>query len=605
MIDRLRSMSLTQKGLLFAALFLVFQFILFAQLSWLQSEVLKNERYIDRSLQHGKAISRLMMDSLKVTTDAFHERVGAESFDKIRADRDQLVLLRGDLSPKKQLLIDAIVISLENIEGLTKRVTVHKKRKDYGRYEQALREELRASVTKAVDSCRELTKFVNEERAKALEGIKMQQADRQQTELVLQAGMVIEALLACAGLWWFKADIEQRIGVVYENTKRLAQRKPLLPELTGNDDITQLDTVFHNMSDALEKARSNRHAMVEYSRDVICQLDHQLVTISINAASYTLLGHLSENMLGKKITDLVDPADVEEVIEMLRQVSEGQSRPHAEVRMKSADGTIIDTLWSARWSPTDRSFFCVIHDNRQKKRAERLRQDVLQMVNHDLRTPLFTVSSFLEMGHAGVFGELSNEGNKELARSLSGTTQMLVLVEDLLDLEKINAGMLQLGREEVTAYEVLDDAIMTASEWLSDRKIEMSGSDREINLIADATRIKQVLVKLITALADFTAPGSTITLSASTAQDSLELIVSGERSPISESLIQELFDPYNEQSQPLMRHERNSRMSLAVCKALVTLQGGTLTFSNANESCRFAVQIPNAVTPKAVEPVRS
>ena len=601
----MKNLSLAKKGLIMACLLLAFQILLFVMLASLRTKVLVEEAKMDVSLQLGNAISSLMIDSLKVTTDAFHETSGPQpSFEKIRQDNRRLKELEKNISDDKIKVLGDVDKVLRALENLSKTASEANRTHQYsGAASIQLRDQLRETVLGAVSRVRQLTKMVNEDKNRTAVALKLQRENRVQTEQVLQIALGLEVILSALAIMWFKSDVEKRVGTIYKNTFNLAQGKPLLPEVSGTDEIAQLDIVFRNMADALAKAKRDRRAMVDQSRDVICQFNEQFQIRSINVASTSILSCFPEELIGKNVSDIIHADDAPSVLDKLKQSIASGEQPIMDVRVLKKDGSAIDTLWSTRWSPSDRSFFGVIHDNTQKKRAERLRQDVLQMVNHDLRTPLFTVSSFLEMVQMGVFGTLTEAGTKQLITSLSGTSSMLVLIEDLLDFEKLEAGMLELSSEHMDLKRLVDDVVETIREWLPGLTIEVpddvAGNLSKFHVQGDTARLQQVLQKLIAALAAVDAEARTpaseknSVVKLSVAEQGTVLItltLAGVRIP--DDVLAGMFDPYAETNEYFARHERNSRMMLAVCRALVQLRGGTLTVLNQSDSCGFEIRIP-------------
>lgn len=593
----LKTMSLAQKGVLIVAVLLTFQIVLFGMLSSLHTEVVKEERSLEHSTRFGTASSILMIHALKVSTDAFHLKDGRKpSFEQLTEDRARLEDLKRDMTIDKRILVDELDKDLSELVALTQTISAATRKNVFrGATEMDLKAKLLKTTTAAVEKSRQLQELVGRDKTLTIESLGRQRANRQQTELVLQIALAFEVLLAAGAIWWFKTDIEKRIGTIYQNTFLLAQGKPLLPEVSGTDDIAQLDNIFHKMADALEKANRDRRTMVDHAKDAICQFDENFTIATVNPASSSVLGRLPDKLIGSNLTEIVFKDDVLPVVERLKDHMSGTAQPQLDVRVMSDDGTTIDTLWSVRWSNSDRSFFCVMHDNRQKKQAERLRQDVLQMVNHDLRTPLFTVSTFLEMGQAGFLSALPEKAKCEVDAALSRTTEMLVLIEDLLDLEKVNAGMLELSREDVSIQQLFEQAIDTVNEYLIGIEIKVIGENR-VAISVDVACMQQVLVKLLTSMAVHTSceRGNSPILESASKPDAVEIIVRHPGVNIPESVFLTMFDPYADSSEYLAQHARNSRMMLAVCRRLVELHGGSLTAQSVDGACQFQIRLPVA-----------
>jgi signal transduction histidine kinase len=107
-----------------------------------------------------------------------------------------------------------------------------------------------------------------------------------------------------------------------------------------------------------------------------------------------------------------------------------------EARMTNAAGETRYMHWIMRWSQADTTFFCVAHDVTAQKQADQLRQEVAQMVSHDLRSPLTTVHTFFQMVETSMFGELSGDATSGVTRGLSATDKMLAVIKQFLEAER-------------------------------------------------------------------------------------------------------------------------------------------------------------------------
>src|SRR5262249_19697002 len=250
-----------------------------------------------------------------------------------------------------------------------------------------------------------------------------------------------------------------------------------------------------------------RKALVENAVDVVCQLNADASIAAVNASSSALLGAVPDKLQGRRLTDLVFTDDRERVDVILAGNKRGESVPPADVRILQigqtgqTGGKLVDALLSATWSEVDQSFFCVIHDNTVKKEGERLRQEVLQMVNHDLRSPLLTVTSFLEMTQEGMFVDLDERAKSRLSAAVSGTRQMQALIDDLLELEKINAGMCRLDLTKRTLSALIEESWQEVKEFADEKRLGLKSShgpaeDVEPNVSVDVELMKRALATL-------------------------------------------------------------------------------------------------------------
>ncbi|MGH9550760.1 MAG: PAS domain S-box protein, partial [Terriglobales bacterium] len=214
---------------------------------------------------------------------------------------------------------------------------------------------------------------------------------RAQAKIVLVAFACVTIAFTVAGFVLYTRAVTRRLNIMLDNNLRLAMGRKLNARMSGNDEIADLDAAFHSMADSLADAAEKERSLMENALDVIYSLDEHGTFIKVNAASTTVFGYTPDELLGSKFVNLVAKDTVGEFRNALKIIVEGANEPPFEMRIKRQDGRIIYVSWSAHWSKQQRTISCVAHDITERKQAERMRQEVMQMVSHDLKTPLSTV----------------------------------------------------------------------------------------------------------------------------------------------------------------------------------------------------------------------
>ena len=224
-----------------------------------------------------------------------------------------------------------------------------------------------------------------------------------------------------------------------ENSVLLASKRPLHPPMPGHDEIARLDESFHQMARELTEASRRQNAIIENARDVICTLNPKGSFIQVSTASIRVLGYRPLELVGSKLTNLVVPEQAQSAWEQLKAITEGDLQPSFETQVKRKDGKIIDVVWSAIWSPAEKTFFLVAHDVTERRQVERFRQEVMQMVSHDLRSPMTSIQGALQSLQAGMGGPINENGRKIMEIAERGSNRILALINDLLDADRIEA----------------------------------------------------------------------------------------------------------------------------------------------------------------------
>src|SRR5262249_29694516 len=143
-----------------------------------------------------------------------------------------------------------------------------------------------------------------------------------------------------------------------------------------------------------------------------------------NPACERILGYPNHMILGNNLRNILVSEDIHNFNQSLAATASDKTEA-LEARIKQKNGNIVDVLWSLHWVQSEQSFFCVGHDITERKEVERLKQQFMAMVSHDLRTPLATIVNYLEMLSAGLFGELSHKGNHLLKIAEENASRML------------------------------------------------------------------------------------------------------------------------------------------------------------------------------------
>jgi len=427
---------------------------------------------------------------------------------------------------------------------------------------------------------------------------------RDQVKVILLAGTIFNIAVVIGWGLFFSRYIIRRLAVITDNSIRLVAQKTLNPQMPGSDEIANLDGVFHTMAYEIRQAARKQRAMVENARDVICTLDDRGTFLDVSAASTAVLGYTPEELIGSKLINIVEPQSTFETLGHLKIIRAGREEPPFETRIVRKNGGVIDVLWSAIWSDQEQSMFCVAHNITERKAAERLRQEVLQMVSHDLRSPLQSIRGVLEMLGEGMVGKLNDQGKQMISVADRSCDRMLSLVSDLLDIERMEGGMLELNMTAFAVSESFEHSMQTVIPAAKDKGVQLIAQPTTLAIYADEGRLVQVLVNLISNAIKFSPAGSTITLSAMQVDNNfVELYVADQGRGIPVEMVDSIFDRFKQVSKDDAKNKRGSGLGLAICKALVELHGGTIRVqSEAGKGSVFSFKLPMATRSQSPGP---
>ena len=238
----------------------------------------------------------------------------------------------------------------------------------------------------------------------------------------------------------------------------------------------------------------------------------------------------------------------------------------------------------------DNSFHSMAHAVRQ---AEQHKEEILGMVTHDIRTPLTTVNGILEMLESGIGGTLTDEGRAMVKRANYSCSRILLLTKDLLDIQKLEAGMLTLEKSDVDLREVFKQSTEQVESFAALYDVKVEYQAHEIQVIADPDRLTQIIVNLLTNAIKFSPEGSTVELTATQSMNVTEIAVIDKGKGIPDNMLKDIFERFQQVSVSDATKSGGTGLGLAICKALVELHGGSIHCqSKVQEGSKFWFTIP-------------
>jgi signal transduction histidine kinase len=230
--------------------------------------------------------------------------------------------------------------------------------------------------------------------------------------------------------------------------------------------------------------------------------------------------------------------------------------------------------------------------------ANRSKSEFLANVSHELRTPLNAIIGFSEVMEHEMFGKLGNDHYRDYARDirLSGT-HLLEVINDILDLAKVEAGKVELQEQTIEIEKVIESTVRLVRERAGARNIDLSVRipERLPQLWADERKVKQILINLLSNAIKFTPEGGAVTVSAERDEtDEVKLAVSDTGIGIAKESIEIVLQPFGQVDSALSRKHAGTGLGLPLTKSLVELHGGRLDFeSELGKGTTVIVRFPH------------
>ncbi|MBS1955162.1 MAG: PAS domain S-box protein [Cyanobacteria bacterium SZAS-4] len=361
-----------------------------------------------------------------------------------------------------------------------------------------------------------------------------------------------------------------------DNAEKMSKRLPLeAVPVQGGDELAQLERLFHDVNDAVNDAFERERNLITHAADVVCSIDEKGNLINANPYTSLLLKFDEDELKGASIFDMVSAADCAKVDSLFQTSTRSGTTRVEEIQMVTKDKTVIDTAWSIIWSKSDQSFFSVVHDITERKELERLKQDFIAMISHDLRTPLMSLNSSFELVESGAVGEVPTEAKPQLSRAIKNTEHLIDLVNDLLDFEKLEAGRMDFDLSDCKLIDIIEQAKGMVESLAATKHISIVVEKCDHRCRVDSRKILQVIINLLSNALKHAPESSTIAIKTRTLGDKIEVSVHDRGAGVPEALSRSIFMPF-EQVAGDPTAKLGTGLGLAICKLIVEGQSGTI-----------------------------
>jgi PAS domain S-box-containing protein len=447
---------------------------------------------------------------------------------------------------------------------------------------------------------KELVQAGKEQRKIANRETEIQAKFRHQILFLLVAGSAVTIILGVVLALYLTREITGKLEQLTDNAYRLASDLPLNPEMTGPDDISALDRLFHSMGREIKESIRKEKAVVHNVHDMICTVDDDGRITAVNPAVTNLFGYATRDVMGQHLISILVPKDVDKVRSLFSGLKGQAQVTPLEVQLKKADDSVADILLSATWSAQEKKVYAVVHDMTERRQSERLKQEVVAMVTHDLRTPLFTIQNILGFLAEDITDKVEQRLVDYVTMAESNTERMLRLINDLIDSEKMSAEMMQPQLERVELASSFQKCREVAAAIAEDVGIELDFNQTDLVVIADDQMLERVLFNLVVNAIKFSPKGSLVTLSASGVDGNAHVIIEDNGPGIPENELRGIFERFRQGSSRSSKLYASSGLGLSICKAFVELQGGKIwASSEVGKGSQFHFTVPLTAASKS------
>lgn len=375
-------------------------------------------------------------------------------------------------------------------------------------------------------------------------------------------------------------------------------------------DITDRKRAEETLRDSEEKFRLT----VQSASDAVFITDSENHIISLNKSAINMFGYKEEEVIGKSFYILL-PERYKETYQyglewMLNHEDTSISNKSIEMHGLRKDGIeIAMDLSAASWKTTKGTYQAsivrditdrkrleeeIIRINMELKIADKIKTQFLSVVSHELRTPLTPMKAQLQMNLAGYFGLIAEKQKTSLEMILRNTERLDRMIMDVLDISKLEAGVMKFSKDKANLNLLVRNAIETMMQKAEDKKIELNLKEETVpDIIMDTDRITQVLMNLLNNAIKFTYPGGSIYVEVSCNQMNAHVKVKDTGIGIKKEDKEKLFQPFVQVDSTETRKFEGTGLGLSICKGIINNHGGKIWLeSEFGKGSTFQFMIP-------------
>jgi PAS domain S-box-containing protein len=354
--------------------------------------------------------------------------------------------------------------------------------------------------------------------------------------------------------------------------------------------------------------------LFEAAPDAIIEVDGDGRIVLLNRVTEQLFGYSREELLGQRVETLVPdsfrPQHRQQRVRYHSHPSrrpmgigmtlEGQrkdgSRFPVEISLspvKSSEGVRVSAIIR---DVTERQVYtaALTAKNQELERANRLKSEFLSGMSHELRTPLHTIIGFTELLEEQTEGTLNEKQLRFVRHIYRDSQHLLALINDVLDLSKIESGRMELQREIFPLAEALEETVSSLRPRAEAKELVLHADcPADAELYADRLRMKQIFYNLLSNAIKFTPAHGKVSVDVSVGPSAIEICVADTGIGIPGSEHESVFDKFYQVGQRQAGGQEGTGLGLAITKHLIEQHGGTIGLESwPGKGSRFTFTIP-------------
>ncbi|HKO01526.1 MAG TPA: ATP-binding protein, partial [Thermoanaerobaculia bacterium] len=336
-------------------------------------------------------------------------------------------------------------------------------------------------------------------------------------------------------------------------------------------------------------------------------LDSAGVVTFINRSAARILDWPVEEIAGKRLHDFIQPPDAHGETLTACAICSDSIEPAVRVGKRGSfvkrDGTEIPIEYTASTmlDPSSRPSGVVVtfRDITERLVVDRMKDEFVSTVSHELRTPLTSIRGALGLLASGLIGNIGERAQKMLDIAVTNTDRLVRLINDILDLERIDSGRVELNRATCDASDLMTSAVDVMQAFADRAGVEIEIEQIHESLWVDPDRIIQTLTNLLSNAVKFSPRDASVRVSAERDGEFFTFIVEDHGRGIPTSHLESVFERFKQVDSSDSRNKNGTGLGLAICRSIVNAHGGRIwaeSVEGKGTTFRFSIPLQPACT---------
>jgi len=371
------------------------------------------------------------------------------------------------------------------------------------------------------------------------------------------------------------------------------------------DPLRMIGTTM-DITDRKRAERAYNTQILNAAADGIFGFDVNGVTVFANQSAARLLGRTVDEVVGRNLHDIAHSRH-----------ADGTSYPWCECpAFKTLQtGEALCSDQEVFWRPDGTSFpveyevtairdadgsvtgaVVTFRDITERRGVERMKDEFVSVVSHELRTPLTSIRAALGLLAAGRLGEVPQTAKRMLDVAVSNTDRLVRLINDILDIERLDSGGITLALAQCDANDLMSQVVDTMKTVAEKADVRIEWTRCKARFCADRDRLVQTLTNLVSNAVKFSPPGTVVSLAAKAERDEVRFEVADRGRGIPSDKLEIIFERFKQVDASDSREKGGTGLGLAICRSIVRQHGGKIwAESEAGQGSRVCFTIPRKV----------